>query len=95
MPDYQPLRDAIVAQRRERLNDKATAVLDIGCGKGINTRICRCVARNHHVWSDVSKVAIKAAAKRYPQVTFCVVFQPPFAVFRYQYGRHNTYLRAV
>ncbi|SRT50608.1 23S rRNA methyltransferase A [Shigella sonnei] len=29
---YQPLRDAIVAQLRERLDDKATAVLDIGCG---------------------------------------------------------------
>ncbi|STL56133.1 ribosomal RNA large subunit methyltransferase A [Escherichia coli] len=27
---YQPLRDAIVAQLRERLDEKATAVLDIG-----------------------------------------------------------------
>ncbi|HBN1857015.1 TPA: 23S rRNA (guanine(745)-N(1))-methyltransferase [Escherichia coli] len=45
---YQPLRDAIVGQLRERLDEKAAAVL------------------------DVSKVAIKAAAKRYPQVTFCV-----------------------
>ncbi len=69
---YQPLRDAIVAQLRERLDEKATAVLDIGCGEGYYTRICRCAARNHHVWLDVSKVAIKAAAKRYPQVTFCV-----------------------
>ena len=62
---YQPLRDAIVAQLRERLDDKATAVLDIGCGETLSAGhfLCR--------------------------------FQPPFAVFRYQYGRHNTYLRAV
>ena len=34
---YQPLRDAIVAQLRERLDEKATAVLDIGCGEGYYT----------------------------------------------------------
>ncbi len=37
---YQPLRDAIVAQLREWLDEKATAVLDIGCGEGYYTRIC-------------------------------------------------------
>ncbi len=71
---YQPLRDAIVAQLRERLDDKATAVLDIGCGEGYYTRVFADVLpkspRLHCL--DVSKVAIKAAAKRYPQVTFCV-----------------------
>ena len=34
---YQPLRDAIVAQLREWLDEKATAVLDIGCGEGYYT----------------------------------------------------------
>ena len=67
---YQPLRDAIVAQLQERLDEKATAVLDIGC-------------------SDKSGGETLSAGH------FLCRFQPPFAVFRYQYGRHNTYLRAV
>ncbi|STF45517.1 ribosomal RNA large subunit methyltransferase A [Escherichia coli] len=93
---YQPLRDAIVAQLRERLDEKATAVLDIGCGEGYYTHAFADALPEITTFGlDVSKVAIKAAAKRYPQVTFLCCFQPPFAVFRYQYGRHNTYLRAV
>ncbi|CSF62226.1 23S rRNA methyltransferase A [Shigella sonnei] len=70
---YQPLRDAIVAQLRERLDDKATAVLDIGCGEGYYKSGGETLSAGH----------------------FLCRFQPPFAVFRYQYGRHNTYLRAV
>ena len=70
---YQPLRDAIVAQLRERLDDKATAVLDIGCGEGYYTHVFADVLPEITTFGlDVSKVAIKAAAKRYPQVTFCV-----------------------
>lgn len=70
---YQPLRDAIVAQLRERLDDKATAVLDIGCGEGYYTHAFADALPEITTFGlDVSKVAIKAAAKRYPQVTFCV-----------------------
>ena len=70
---YQPLRDAIVAQLRERLDDKATAVLDIGCGEGYYTHAFADVLPEITTFGlDVSKVAIKAAAKRYPQVTLCV-----------------------
>lgn len=68
---YQPLRDAIVAQLRERLDDKATAVLDIGCGEGYYTHAFADALPEITTFGlDVSKVAIKAAAKRYPQVTF-------------------------
>ncbi|MDU7606372.1 MAG: methyltransferase domain-containing protein, partial [Escherichia coli] len=70
---YQPLRDAIVAQLRERLDEKATAVLDIGCGEGYYTHAFADALPEITTFGlDVSKVAIKAAAKRYPQVTFCV-----------------------
>lgn len=70
---YQPLRDAIVAQLRERLDEKATAVLDIGCGEGYYTHAFADVLPEITTFGlDVSKVAIKAAAKRYPQVTLCV-----------------------
>ncbi|NYY73340.1 23S rRNA methyltransferase [Escherichia coli] len=68
---YQPLRDAIVAQLRERLDEKATAVLDIGCGEGYtHTHLLMRCPKSPRLALDVSKVAIKAAAKRYPQVTF-------------------------
>lgn len=32
---YQPLRDAVINLLRERLDQSATAILDIGCGGGI------------------------------------------------------------
>ncbi|HCL7919676.1 TPA: 23S rRNA (guanine(745)-N(1))-methyltransferase [Escherichia coli] len=70
---YQPLRDAIVGQLRERLDAKAAAVLDIGCGEGYYTHAFADALPEITTFGlDVSKVAIKAAAKRYPQVTFCV-----------------------
>src|SRR5699024_11837565 len=59
---------SIVAQLRERLDDKATAVLDIGCGEGYYTHVFADVLPEITTFGlDVSKVAIKAAAKRYPQ----------------------------
>lgn len=70
---YQPLRDAIVAQLCECLEQHATAILDIGCGEGYYTHAFADVLPGVTTFGlDVSKVAIKAAAKRYQQVTFCV-----------------------
>ena len=65
---YQPLRDAIA----ERLRHYApTDLLDIGCGEGYYTHAFAAIASRS--WGlDVSKPAIRAAAKRYPQVNFCV-----------------------
>ncbi|VDY85313.1 ribosomal RNA large subunit methyltransferase A [Escherichia coli] len=60
---YQPLRDAIVAQLREQLDEKATAVLDIGCGEGYYTHAFADALPEITTFGlDVSKVAIKAAA---------------------------------
>lgn len=79
---YQPLRDAIVQELSLRLDDSATAILDIGCGEGYYTHaFADALPAVATIGLDVAKVAIKAAAKRYPQVTFCVAssHRLPFA----------------
>lgn len=69
---YQPLRDAIVRQLTARV-PSASAILDIGCGEGYYTHaFADALPGATTCGLDVAKVAIKAAAKRYPQVTFCV-----------------------
>lgn len=72
---YQPLRDKICSLFEETLPVDATALLDIGCGEGYYTQAFAGVGRARGaqtVGLDVSKAAIRAAAKRYPQVMFCV-----------------------
>ncbi|MCP5750190.1 methyltransferase domain-containing protein, partial [Klebsiella pneumoniae] len=72
---YQPLRDAVIALLREYLTEGASAMLDIGCGEGYYTATFADVAAEKGAETyglDVSKVAIRAAAKRYSAVTFCV-----------------------
>lgn len=69
---YEPLRDAIC-----QLLEQAAPVslLDIGCGEGYYTDgFAQIVAKQDGTtWGlDVAKVAIRYAAKRYPQVQFCV-----------------------
>ena len=65
---YQPLRGAICAYLQ---TFAPTDLLDIGCGEGYYTHAFAAIAA--HSWGlDVSKSAIRAAAKRYPQVSFCV-----------------------
>lgn len=72
---YQPLRDTVANLLRENLADSASAMLDIGCGEGYYTAAFAEVAREKGAWTyglDVAKVAIRAAAKRYSTVIFCV-----------------------
>lgn len=79
---YQPLRDAIVEQLSARLDASATSILDIGCGEGYYTHAFADALPTATTYGlDVAKVAIKAAARRYPQVTFCVAssHRLPFA----------------
>lgn len=71
---YQPLRDALVGWIAGELGEGAS-VLDIGCGEGYYTAAFADVVAGrggHTVGLDVSKSAIRAAARRYPQVSFCV-----------------------
>ncbi|MDY1038237.1 23S rRNA (guanine(745)-N(1))-methyltransferase [Lelliottia sp. CFBP8978] len=72
---YQPLRDAVAKWLSMTLDEKASSILDIGCGEGYYTAAFAKVAASKGAQTfglDVSKSAIRAAAKRYPQVTFCV-----------------------
>ncbi len=48
---YQPLRDAVINLLRERLDQSATAILDIGCGEVLHSCFCRGVAGSYHVWT--------------------------------------------
>lgn len=79
---YQPLRDAIVQQLTSRLTASATSILDIGCGEGYYTHAFAEALPDVRTYGlDVAKNAIKAAAKRYSQVMFCVAssHRLPFA----------------
>ena len=72
---YQPLRDTVANLLRENLAEGASAMLDIGCGEGYYTAAFAEVAREKGACTyglDVAKVAIRAAAKRYSTVIFCV-----------------------
>ncbi|CBG88615.1 23S rRNA (guanine(745)-N(1))-methyltransferase [Citrobacter rodentium] len=79
---YQPLRDAIVDKLTAHPGASASSLLDIGCGEGYYTHaFADALPAATTFGLDVARVAIKAAAKRYPQVTFCVAssHRLPFA----------------
>lgn len=79
---YQPLRDAIVHHLSARLDASATSLLDIGCGEGYYTHALADALPTLQTYGlDVAKNAIRAAAKRYSQVMFCVAssHRLPFA----------------
>ncbi|EOF7239334.1 TPA: 23S rRNA (guanine(745)-N(1))-methyltransferase [Enterobacter roggenkampii] len=72
---YLPLRETVAQRLNDILPASATAMLDIGCGEGYYTARFAEVAREKGAQTfglDVSKMAIRAAAKRYTDVTFCV-----------------------
>lgn len=69
---YQPLRDAIVAQLGNGLMIRPRRCWILAVVKGITHAFADALPEITTFGLDVSKVAIKAAAKRYPQVTFCV-----------------------
>ncbi|KAB7896045.1 23S rRNA (guanine(745)-N(1))-methyltransferase [Rouxiella sp. S1S-2] len=82
---YQPLRDRVVALLDQHLSAEADALLDIGCGEGYYTSAMEQALnarRRIQVYGlDVAKVAVRYAAKRYPDVAFCVAssHRLPFA----------------
>lgn len=81
---YQPLREHVVSTLSAVLNTLAGAVLDIGCGEGYYTHMFAPVAASHGgqcYGLDVSKAAIRYAARRYHDCQFCVAssHRLPFA----------------
>ncbi|MTD39476.1 23S rRNA (guanine(745)-N(1))-methyltransferase [Erwinia sp. CPCC 100877] len=79
---YQPLRDAVTTVLTDALPENGR-ILDIGCGEGYYTSAFAGVAgqEGECYGLDVSKVAVRYGAKRYPQVQFCVAssHRLPFA----------------
>ncbi|MCJ2375466.1 23S rRNA (guanine(745)-N(1))-methyltransferase [Vibrio sp. ZSDZ34] len=74
---YHPLREIVADKLIEFACRPLQAVVDIGCGEGYYTQefARRAKQSNEHCQTyglDISKAAIKFAAKRYPNVAFSV-----------------------
>jgi 23S rRNA (guanine745-N1)-methyltransferase len=82
---YQPLQQRVTALLHETLPEGSQALLDIGCGEGYYTaEVAAQLAQGRQITVyglDVAKVAIRYAAKCYPEVSFCVAssHRLPFA----------------
>ncbi|WP_241610646.1 23S rRNA (guanine(745)-N(1))-methyltransferase [Rosenbergiella epipactidis] len=78
---YQPLRDQVAELLDHYLPaTSAPNIVDLGCGEGYYTSAW--VKSDRQVYGvDVSKFAIKSAAKRYPHIQFSVAsgYRLPFA----------------
>ncbi len=78
---YLPLRNAVVNQLQAALAEhNAPTILDLGCGEGYYTSGLTQISKNIY-GLDVSKHAVKWAAKRYRAIQFCVAsgYRLPFA----------------
>ena len=65
---YKPLRESVAQLLDHTLTQSASALLDIGCGEGYYTARFAEIAAGKGAQTtglDVSKAAIRAAAKRY------------------------------
>lgn len=74
---YAPLRDRVAQLAQESVLHQAERALDIGCGEGYYTsKLAKLLKQNNaniDVYGlDISKVAIRYAAKRYPNCRFSV-----------------------
>ncbi len=82
---YQRLQQRVVELLAEHVPQDPVRLLDIGCGEGYYTNAVadKLSSRQHaEIYGlDVSKVAIRYAAKRYPSIQFCVAssHRLPFA----------------
>ncbi|ELY4095779.1 23S rRNA (guanine(745)-N(1))-methyltransferase [Cronobacter sakazakii] len=81
---YAPLRERTAQLLNERLPQSGATLLDIGCGEGYYTSAFATLTSTHGGQSfglDVSKSAIRFAAKRYTDISFCVAssHRLPFA----------------
>lgn len=82
---YQPLQQKVCEIIERVLPETASGVLDIGCGEGYYTNAVASRLQSGGEIKifglDVSKVAVRFAARRYPNVEFCVAssHRLPFA----------------
>ncbi|MEA1065232.1 23S rRNA (guanine(745)-N(1))-methyltransferase [Erwinia sp. HR93] len=80
---YAPLRDELVQVLTRLSVINAPQYLDIGCGEGYYTSAFAALAKRQGglcYGLDVSKAAIRYAARRYPEAMFCVAssYRLPF-----------------
>lgn len=83
---YQTLRDAvaIILDKQFPERQRSLSLLDIGCGEGYYTGyLAESLSPNRQLTVyglDISKIAVRFAAKRYPRVNFCVAssYRLPF-----------------
>jgi 23S rRNA (guanine745-N1)-methyltransferase len=68
---FAPLRVELVATLTQACERDIGSAVDLGCGEGYFTDAVASVASNTY-GIDVSKAAIRAAARRYPSTTFAV-----------------------
>lgn len=82
---YDPMRQVVINKLEQYLPDNAEQLLDIGCGEGYYTSGFAAALADHPALEvhglDISKVAVRYAAKRYPNCHFCVAssHRLPFA----------------
>jgi 23S rRNA (guanine745-N1)-methyltransferase len=71
---YLPLAEKVAKIGKQYLKiNKHANLLDLGCGEGYYTNIIKNALPDHSVYGlDISKIAIRYAAKRYTNVGFCV-----------------------
>lgn len=74
---YDPMRQCVTEKLAQYLSEQSENVLDIGCGEGYYTDyFMQSLIKQRAIKAvfglDVSKAAIRYAAKRYPSVNFCV-----------------------
>ncbi len=68
---YQPLADAVLEQIST--SNSQTKILDIGCGEGYYSGVLRRGLPDVEICGvDISKAAIRLAAKNYPKIQFAV-----------------------
>lgn len=73
---YDPMRQKVIDKLEKHLPEEAEQLLDIGCGEGYYTSGFAAALTAHPALEvhglDISKVAVRYAAKRYPTCHFCV-----------------------
>jgi len=71
---YLPLAEKVANVSQQHLQTiEQGQILDLGCGEGYYTNILKQTLPEHHIKGlDISKVAVRYAAKRYKNIDFCV-----------------------
>lgn len=83
---YHPMREQVASLCQQFIQESDANILDIGCGEGYYTAhiahsLAQVAPKSHVYGLDISKIAVRYAAKRYPICNFSVAssYRLPFA----------------